>query len=128
MKRLGAIGRKTRELLLLTGLSAWRGFLGFYNRDDLTHAASIAYYSLLSLFPFFMLALAILGGATTDEVKRTQVLVFVLRYFPTQFEFITGQLDSFRTNQLTVGVAGTIALVWGAMGMFGAVTTAVNYA
>ena len=113
---------------MLTGLSAWRGFLGFYNRDDLTHAASIAYYSLLSLFPFFMLALAILGRATADDAKRTQVLVFVLRYFPTQFEFITGQLDSFRTSQLTVGVAGTIALVWGAMGMFGAVSTAVNYA
>lgn len=128
MKRLGAIGRKTREILLLTGLSAWRGFLGFYNRDDLTHAASIAYYSLLSLFPFFLLALAILGGATADEAKRTQVLLFALRYFPTQFEFITGQLDSFRTSQLSVGVAGTIALVWGAMGMFGAVSTAVNYA
>ena len=113
---------------MLTGLSAWRGFLGFYNRDDLTHAASIAYYSLLSLFPFFLLALAILGGATADEAKRTQVLVFVLRYFPTQFDFITGQLDSFRSGQLTVGVAGTIALVWGAMGMFGAVSTAVNYA
>ena len=128
MRRLRAVGRKARELLLLTGLSAWRGFLGFYNRDDLTHAASIAYYSLLSLFPFFLLALAILGGATTDEAKRTQVLVFVLRYFPTQFDFITGQLDSFRNSQFTVGVGGTIALVWGAMGMFGAVSTAVNYA
>ena len=128
MRRLRAVGRKTRELLLLTGLSAWRGFLGFYNRDDLTHAASIAYYSLLSLFPFFLLALAILGGATADEAKRTQVLVFVLRYFPTQFDFITGQLDSFRNSQFTVGVGGTIALIWGAMGMFGAVSTAVNYA
>jgi len=128
VRRLRAVGRKTRELLLLTGLSAWRGFLGFYNRDDLTHAASIAYYSLLSLFPFFLLALAILGGATADEAKRTQVLVFVLRYFPTQFDFITGQLDSFRNSQFTVGVGGTIALIWGAMGMFGAVSTAVNYA
>jgi membrane protein len=121
-------GRKTREILLLTGLSAWRGFLGFYNRDDLTHAAAIAYYSLLSLFPFFLLALAILGGATADDTKRTAVLVFVLRYFPTQFEFITGQLDSFRAGQLTVGVAGTFALVWGALGVFGAISTAVNYA
>jgi membrane protein len=123
-----AVGRKARELLTLTGLSAWRGFLGFYNRDDLTHASSIAYYSLLSLFPFFLLALTILGGATADDAKRTQVLVFVLRYFPTQFEFITRQLDSLRAGQLTVGVAGTFALIWGAMGMFGAVTTAVNHA
>ena len=113
---------------MLTGLSAWRGFLGFYSGDNLTYAASIAYYSLLSLFPFFLLALAILGSATTDENKRTAVLVFVLQYFPTQFDFIRGQLDSFRSGQLTVGVAGTLALVWGALGVFGAVSTAVNYA
>ena len=129
MKRLRAIGRRAREILLLDrACRAWRGFLGFYNSDDLTYAASIAYYALLSLFPFFLLALAILGGATADDAKRTAVLLFVLRYFPTQFDFITGQLDSFRASQLTVGVAGTIALVWGALGVFGAVSTAVNYA
>jgi membrane protein len=114
--------------MALTGLSAWRGFLGFYNGDNLTYAASIAYYALLSLFPFSLLALAILGSATADDSKRTAVLVFVLRYFPTQFDFIRGQLDSFRSGQLTVGVAGTLALVWGALGVFGAISTAVNYA
>ena len=128
MKWLGTIGRRARAVGRLTGLSAWRGFLGFYNSDDLTYAASISYYALLSLFPFFLLALAILGGATADDAKRTTVMLFVLRYFPAQFEFITGQLDSFRSGQLTMGVAGTIGLVWGALGVFGAVTTAVNYA
>lgn len=128
MKWLDAIVRRARGVLLLTGLSAWRGFLGFYHSDDLTYAASISYYALLSLFPFFLLALSILGSATTDEAKRTAVMLFVLRYFPTQFDFITRQLDSFRTSQLTVGVAGSITLIWGALGVFGAVTTAVNYA
>ena len=128
MKRLGAIGRRAEGVLRLTGLSAWRGFLGFYHSDDLTYAASISYYALLSLFPFFLLGLSVLGGATTDEGKRTAVMLFVLRYFPTQFDFITRQLDSFRTGTLTIGVTGTIALVWGALGVFGAITTAVNYA
>lgn len=128
MKWLGTIGRRARAVLRLTGVSAWRGFLGFYNRDDLTYAASISYYALLSLFPFFLLALAILGRATADDAKRTKVMMFALRYFPAQFEFITRQLDSFRTDQLTIGIAGTIALLWGALGVFGAVSTAVNYA
>ncbi len=128
MKRLGAIGRRVRAGLRLTGLSAWRGFLGFYNSDDLTHAASISYYALLSLFPFFLLALTILGGATADDTERRAVMVFVLRYFPAQFEFITRQLDSFRADRLSIGVMGTIALVWGALGVFGAVSTAVNHA
>ena len=128
MKPLGAVGRRGRELARLTGLAAWRGFLSFYNSDNLTYAASIAYYSLLSLFPFSMLGLAILGSVTADEADRNAVLTFVLRYFPSQFEFFTRQLDSFRTSTVSFGVAGTLGLVWGALGVFGAVTTAVNYA
>ena len=56
------------------------------------------------------------------------MLGFVLRYFPAQFDFITKQLDAFRADTVTLGVAGTIALVWGALGVFGAISTAVNYA
>jgi len=119
---------RVRELARLTALSAWRGFVGFYNSDNLTYAASIAYYALLSLFPFFLLAFALLGNATADEHDRAAVLDFVLRYFPRQFDFITSQLDAFRTNALRVGVGGTIALVWGALGFFGSISTAVNYA
>jgi membrane protein len=128
VKRLRVVGRKAGEIAWLSVLALWRGFLGFYNSDDLTYAASIAYYALLSLFPFSMLALSILGSVTADEASRNAVLGFVLRYFPRQFEFITVQLDSFRAHSVTLGVVGTLALIWGALGVFGAVTTAVNYA
>ena len=110
------------------GRSAWHGLLGFYNSDDLSYAASIAFYALLSLFPLFLLTLALLGSLTTDAADRNAVLSFVLRYFPAQFDFITGQLDSLREGGITPGVAGTIALLWGAHGVSSAITTAVNYA
>ena len=113
---------------MLTGMSAWRGFLGFYTSDNLTYAASIAYYALLSLFPFFLLAFALLGSATADVHDRNAVFDFILRYFPEQFDFITRQLDAFRSSRLGLGVVGTIALIWGALGVFGAISTAVNYA
>jgi membrane protein len=124
--RVGA--RQARDIARLTGLSLWRGLGGFYNGDNLTYAASIAYYALLSLFPFFLLAFALLGRSTADVDNRNEVLTFVLRYFPAQFEFITTQLDAFRGDTVTIGVAGTVALVWGALGVFGAISTAVNYA
>ena len=122
------VGRQARDIARLTGLSFWRGLEGFYNSDDLTYAASIAYYALLSLFPFFLLAFALLGRSTADVNNRNEVLAFVLRYFPAQFDFITRQLDAFREGAVTISVAGTIALVWGALGVFGAISTAVNYA
>jgi membrane protein len=128
VNRFRAIGRRARDIARLTGLSFWKGFQGFYESDNLTYAASIAYYALLSLFPFFLLALALLGRSTADVNSRNAVLEFVLRYFPSQFDFITNQLDAFRTNTVGAGVAGTLALVWGALGVFGAISTAVNYA
>jgi membrane protein len=120
--------RRARAIVRLTGLAFWRGFLGFYNSDNLMYAASIAYYALLSLFPFFLMSFAILGSATAEEADRNAVLSFVLRYFPTQFDFITAQLDAFRGASIELGIAGTLALIWGSLGVFGAVSTAVNYA
>ena len=128
MNDFRAIGRRARDIARLTGLSFWKGFQSFYDSDNLTYAASIAYYALLSLFPFFLLAFSLLGRSTADVEDRTKVLSFVLRYFPAQFDFITRQLDAFRDNTITLGVAGTMALVWGALGVFGAISTAVNYA
>jgi membrane protein len=123
-----ASGRRARDIARLTGLSFWKGFQGFYDSENLTYAASIAYYALLSLFPFFLLALTLLGRSTADVKSRNAVLEFVLRYFPAQFEFITTQLDAFQLDTVGVGLAGTLALVWGALGVFGAISTAVNYA
>ena len=110
------------------GRAAWHGLLGFYNSDDLTHAASMAFYALLSLFPLLLLTLALLGKLTADAGDRATVLSFVLRYFPAQFDFITGQLDSLRGRGTTLGVTGTLGLLWGANGVSSAITTSVNYA
>ena len=54
-----------RTLVRLTGASLWRAALGFYNSDNLTYAASIAYYALLSLFPFAIVSFAVLAWLDT---------------------------------------------------------------
>jgi membrane protein len=112
----------------LTGLAIWRGVTGVYNSDDMTFAASIAYYSLLSLFPFFLLLLSLIAGVTSSESDRQEVLGFVLRYFPRQFPFVTSQLTAMQEARVQLGVAGSILMVWAAMGVFGAITSAVNHA
>jgi len=111
-----------------TGLAAWRAFVRFLNSDNLTYASSISFYALLSLFPLFLLLFSILGSATADESSRLKVFNFVLRYFPRQFDFITAQVDSFRQQRIQLGLFATLLMIWSALGVFGAVTTAVNYA
>jgi len=114
--------------LRLIGLAAWRGVVELYNSEGLTHAASIAYYALLSLFPFLLLLLSVVGMVTADTADRDVVVRFVFRYFPSQFDFITGQLDAFRNSTLRLGVGGLFALTWASLGVFNAISSAINHA
>jgi membrane protein len=120
--------RRARAELRLSGLAAWRGLVELVNSNDLTHAASIAYYTLLSFFPFVLLIISLLGSITADEADRIAVLTFIFRYFPTQLDFLSQQLDAFRNSRVEVGVAGGLALIWASLGVFGAITSAVNEA
>ena len=112
----------------LSLLAIWRGVVGFYNSDNMTFAASIAYYALLSLFPFFLLVFSILGSVTSNVSDRAAILEFILRYFPRQFEFVTTQMDSLQQSRIRLGFAGSFLMIWAAMGVFGAITSAVNHA
>jgi membrane protein len=126
--RVGGWLDELRETWRLSRIAAWRAVVKFYQSDDLTHAAAVAYNALLSLFPFLLICLSILGSATVDEADRQAVLSFAFRYFPRQFDFMTTQLDAFRNTHLQVGIGGGIALVWASLGVFGAINSAVNHA
>lgn len=117
-----------RTHLRLILRSAWRGVGELYNSEGLTHAASIAYYALLSLFPFVLLMLSVLGSVTADPADRDRVVAFVFEYFPRQFEFISRQIDAFRASTVRIGIGGILALIWASLGFFNAVTSAVNHA
>ncbi len=119
---------RVRVEIRLTAQAIWRGLTGVYNSDDLTFASSIAYYALLSLFPFFLLALSLVALVTDSQSDRDALLGFVFRYFPRQFDFVEVQLAALQRAQIQLGVAGSVLMVWAAMGVFGAVTSAVNHA
>ena len=114
--------------LRLTALAIWRGINGVYNSDDLTFASSIAYYALLSLFPFFLLVFSVVASVMSADQDRAAVLEFVLQYFPRRFEFVTTQLTYIQGARLRLGIAGSLLMVWAAMGFFSAITSAVNHA
>ncbi len=127
-RRRRRAGRCLRGELRLLGLAAWRALVQLLNGHDFTFAASIAYYALLSFFPFLLLVISLLGSLTAGEEARLAVFAFILRYFPTQFDFITTQLDAFRQLRVQAGLGGLLALVWASLGFFGSLSSAVNHA
>jgi len=122
------VAERVKLYMRLTSAAAWHALKRFYSGHDLTFAASIAYWALLSLFPFLLLIMSVVGAATADDANRTAVIQFALDYFPTRVEFIARQLDAFRQTPLRLGIAGVAGLTWASLGFFGSVSTAVNYA
>jgi membrane protein len=123
------------------GLGAWiaaeaslaaraiaRGTVEFLRGDDLTYASSIAYYGLLSLFPFFLVGFSVLGTVAADPADRAAVLAVVMKYFPRQLDFVESELDALARSRVPLGLGGLGVMVWAAMGVFGAVTSAINHA
>lgn len=107
--------------------AAGRGVIEFYNSENLTFASSIAYYSLLSLFPFLLLLLTLFGRFAVGMNNETLVQL-VIRTLPSHFDFVIDQLAELSKAPPGLGVIGTIVMIWASMGVFGATTSAVNHA
>ena len=113
--------------LRLGGRAAGRGFVEFYSSDNLTFAASIAYYTLLSIFPFLLMVLTLVSrlamGADSDAVAD-----LIHRSLPSSFQFLDVQIKTLASTPLKLSALGTVITLWASMGVFGAVTSAVNHA
>lgn len=103
-----------------------RGVIEFYRSDNLTFAASIAYYALLSIFPFSLLVLAALRRITVGE-NGSSLLQLIASTLPTHVAFLD-QIERLSDSAIQLGAAGTLVMLWASMGVFGALTSAVNHA
>jgi membrane protein len=118
---------RVRRVLSLGWRAAGRGVVEFYNSSNLTFAASIAYYTLLSLFPFILLLLSIVSKLAVSN--RPAVLVeIVANALPRHFDFVVDRIHELSNAPLRLSVLGTIVTLWASMGVFGALTSAVNHA
>jgi len=107
--------------------AAGRGVIEFYKSSNLTFAASIAYYTLLSMFPFVLLVLSILNRWGPARENAT-LLEIIAQSLPPHFDFVSNQIKQLAATPLRLSVAGTLIMGWASMGVFGAITSAVNHA
>ncbi len=111
----------------LIGLRAiWQGFVEFTKSENLTFAASIAYYSLLSIFPFSLLVLAV-SGRIQIGTSGASLLQLVMTAMPAEVEFLV-RIETLSESAVQLGAMGTLLMIWASMGVFGALTSAINHA
>ena len=118
---------RLRRALRLGWRAAGRGVVEFYRSENLTFASSIAYYALLSIFPFLLLVLTLLSRLAIGQEGKGVVSV-LNSALPEQFEFLSDQVLALAQAPIQMSLIGTVVTLWASMGVFGAVTSAVNHA
>lgn len=123
------IGGRFRRGLLLGWRASGRGLIEFYNSNNLTFASSIAYYSLLSVFPFILMVLTVVSRLAVGKAGNERAVVdLVERALPSNFDFLSTQVVQLQKTPIPLTIAGALITIWASMGVFGAVTSAVNHA
>jgi membrane protein len=97
--------------------------------DDTSNmAASIAYYTVLSLFPLLLGLLAIFGLFLPSQPVQQQLINLFNQFLPGSSGILEGSITDIIRLRGTFGVVGILGLFWSGTGVFSAVTRAVNKA
>lgn len=111
-KRINQRSNGTLDILRQTALrfSEERGAEG---------AASIAFYTVFSLFPLLLVLVALGSYVLESQVIQSQVIDLVRLVFPLNPDLITSNIQQVLEQRGSVGVLGVVSLAWSATGAFG---------
>ena len=97
--------------------------------DDATHmAASVSYYSILSLFPLLLGLSAIVGLAAESPSRQQEVVDFIVDFLPGSEQFVQDSIKDIIRFRGALGIASIFGLLWAASAIFGSITRVVNRA
>ena len=100
----------------------------FYTDDSLTTSASIAYHSVLSIFPFLLLLLGLSGFYIRHYQLAGRLAVVLAPVLPMKPDFILQNLEAISRAYGRVGFASFLLLLWSSAGVFLPIEKALNRA
>lgn len=89
-------------------------------------AASLAYYTLLSIFPLILGLLAVASVAFDDPAARQRLIRGIAAQFPGSEALVVTTVDDLVRGRGAAGVVATLGLIWSASGIFSALTAALD--
>jgi len=116
--------------------ASWRRIKGvlraslpeFLREDSLTLSASIAYYSLLCVFPLLLLLTAVAGVYVRHHELTYRLEILLERFLPIKADVILENMAAVTRNYGRVGLASFLLLLWSSSGMFLPLEKALNRA
>jgi len=120
----GRLNLVTRGWLGILALSIER----FTKARAAAVAASLAYYALFSIFPFFLALIASASFILKEETIFSQVIELIVNFLPISESLIEDNLRTVITLRGPVRIIGFIGLVWAGTGVFSSLFYNVNLA
>jgi membrane protein len=100
----------------------------FFRENSFAVSASIAYYSLLALFPMLLLLLGVSGVFIRRYELSGRLALVLEHYLPVRPDFIMTNLVSISRAYGRVGVVSFLLLLWASSGVFLPLERALNLA
>ena len=89
-------------------------------------ASSIALAGFLSLFPLLLVGIAVLGYVSAGDVDFASEVIDQLGLEGKAAEQVTDVIDAAEGSRRAASVVGLLGLIWGGLGVAGALETALN--
>jgi YihY family inner membrane protein len=103
-------------------------FVHFARENSLTISASIAYYSLLALFPLLLLLLGVSGIFIRRFELSGRLALVLAHYLPVRTDFIMRELVGISRAYGRIGLLSFLLLLWASSGVFLPLERALNRA
>ena len=91
-------------------------------------AASIAYFTFLSLFPLILGLVSLGGYFLQSDDMQLRVNALIVELLPASAGFVTDITDSLVRIRSAAGITSILTLIWSASKMVGALSRAINLA
>ena len=100
--------------------------LGYDSAADI--AGSIAYYSILSIFPLLLGVISILGFFLPSEIVQKQIYQFLESNLPASVDLVKHNITHVISLRGTLGIVSLLGLFWTGSAIFGVIGRAMNKA
>ena len=107
---------------------ARRTFLELGDDHVVDLSASIAYYSILSLFPLAIALVSLFSLILESDVVERELHQFFHTYLPGSHDIVTANIEAVSNIRGILGVVSLLGMLWTSSLLFGAITRAVNRA
>jgi len=105
----------------------WRSVLFFRDKELVNYAASLSFYTILSLIPILFVCFWVFTQISSfkEYYEKAKQIIFAF-LIPAQQDLIASYLDTFLQNSVNLGIVGLIAMAFTSLAFFSGYDFVVN--